>query len=70
MEPTKMLLLPGEVAPHPNDPVEVRRLMFQTQGLNDNCACKLISVRRSIAKFGEGSDPTAEEYPRPALLVL
>jgi len=34
MEPTKMLLLPGEVSPHPNDPVEVRRLMFQTPGLN------------------------------------
>jgi len=33
MEPTKMLLLPGEVSPHPNDPVEVRRLMFQTPGL-------------------------------------
>jgi len=34
MEPTKMLLLPGEVAPHPNDPVEVRRLMYQTPGRN------------------------------------
>jgi len=30
-----MLLLPGEVAsPHPNDPVELRRLMFQTPGLH------------------------------------
>jgi len=27
-----MLLLPGEVAPHPNDPVELRRVMFQTPG--------------------------------------
>jgi len=33
MEPTKMLLLPAEVTPHPNDPVELRRLMFQTPGL-------------------------------------
>jgi len=34
VEPTKMLLLPGEVStpPHPNDPVELRRLMFQTPG--------------------------------------
>lgn len=32
MKPMKVLLMPGEVAPHPHDPVEQRRLNFQTPG--------------------------------------
>jgi len=32
-EPTKLLLLPGgEVSTHPTDPVEMRRLHYQTPG--------------------------------------
>jgi len=32
-EPTKLLLLPGEVSTHPTDPVEMRRLHYQTPGM-------------------------------------
>jgi len=32
-EPTKLLLLPGEVSTHPTDPVEMRRLHYQTPGI-------------------------------------
>jgi len=34
-EPTKLLLLPGEVSTHPTDPVEMRRLHYQTPGIHD-----------------------------------
>jgi len=32
LEPTKLLLPPGELISHPNDPVKMRRLHFQTAG--------------------------------------
>ena len=43
-EPTKLLLLPGEVSTHPTDPVEMRRLHFQTPGMSSGVS---VAVRRT-----------------------